>query len=80
MQPRASSSTVFFVECGKAKNDVVVAQINGPTIGFGNGGVDLVVLVAQDADSPLVIDSPVLALDSVTGAELFQHATHLGQG
>jgi hypothetical protein len=43
----------FFVKRDKAEQDVFVAQVHGPAIGIGHGGINLIVQITQDADQAL---------------------------
>jgi hypothetical protein len=71
------------VERDEAGEDVVVAEVGGPAIGVGDGGIEAVVQLLQDQHQAIVEDAPVGGGESGgvgAGAQLLQHVVEAGEG
>lgn len=79
-QPACFLGRPSAVQGDKVLQNLIIDQGDGPAIGIGHGGVDLVVQVAQDADQALIVNLAVLALDPLARAEFLQHVIHTSQG
>ena len=64
----------------RAHRDAQQRQQVGPAVGVEDGGVEVVVELAQDGDQALFVDHAFLGGEGFAAAEFVQHVVHAGQG
>ena len=79
----ADDAAAFFVgplvvEGDEPGEDFFVGEVGGPAVGVGDGGVEVVVDLAEDGDEALLVDVLFLCGERLAGAELFEDVVHAG--
>ena len=68
------------VERDKAGEDVLVAQVCGPAIGFGHGAIDGIVMLADQRHQPAIMNVALLVGQRAACFQRLQHVIEAGQG
>ncbi len=79
----ADYAAAFFVGAlvikgDKAGKDFFVGEVGGPAVGIGDGGVEVVVNLAEDGDEALLVNRLFFGVERLAGAELFEDVVHAG--
>jgi len=68
------------VELDEAKEDLFGWKVLGPTVGFGDGAIQIVVEVPKNRNQTVVVDDLAGGAERLAGAEFFEDVVHLGEG
>ena len=81
-EPADDSAAFFFgplvVKGNEFFQDFFVGEVGWPAIGLSDGGVEVVVDLAEDGDKALLVDLLFFPVEWFAGAEFFQHVVHAG--
>ncbi len=81
-EPADEAAAFFFgplvVEGDEAGEDFFVGEVDGPAVGVGNGGVEVLVNLAEDGDESLLVNRLFFCGERLAGAELFEDVVHAG--
>lgn len=71
-EPADRAAAFFFgplvVEGDEASEDFFVGEVDGPAVGIGHGGVEVVVNLAEDGDEALLVNRLFFCGERVAGA------------
>ena len=66
------------VEGYEAGEDFFIRHVGWPAVSIGDGGVEVVVNLAEDGDEALLVDFLFFCGERLAGAELFEDVVHAG--